>query len=103
MPRSRIRVSKRQDWDSENMRIAVKEVVEKRMTFRNACIQFNVPKSTNDAECLYCGESYSTSTEGWVQCRVCKKWAHCSCAGEDDNDKELYHICDICKQVPKVK
>ncbi|CAI6368113.1 unnamed protein product [Macrosiphum euphorbiae] len=46
MPRSRVRVSKRQNWDSENMRKAVKEVIEKRMTFRNACIEFNVPKST---------------------------------------------------------
>lgn len=53
----------------------------------------------NDDECcLYCGEPYSTSNEGWVQCRVCDKWAHCSCAGEDDSDKVLYHICDICKQ-----
>ncbi|CAI6366247.1 unnamed protein product [Macrosiphum euphorbiae] len=46
MSRSRVRVSKRQNWDSENMRKAVKEVIEKRMTFRNACIEFNVPKST---------------------------------------------------------
>lgn len=53
MPRSRIRVSKRQDWNSENMRIAVKEVIEKRMTFRNACIQFNVPKSTLERKVRY--------------------------------------------------
>jgi len=53
MPRSRVKVSKRQDWDSENMRIAVKEVIEKRMTFRNACIQFNVPKSTLERKVRY--------------------------------------------------
>lgn len=46
MPRSRKRITERQNWDSKNMRIAVEEVIEKRMTFRNACIQFNVPKST---------------------------------------------------------
>lgn len=53
MPRSRVRVSKRQDWDSENMRIAVKEVIEKRMTFRNACSQFNVLKSTLERKVRY--------------------------------------------------
>ncbi|CAI6356809.1 unnamed protein product [Macrosiphum euphorbiae] len=51
----------------------------------------------DDVECLYCGNTYLQSNEGWVQCRACLKWAHCSCAGEDDNDDELYHICDICK------
>lgn len=30
----------------------------------------------DDVECLYCGNSYLQSTEGWVQCRVCLKWAH---------------------------
>jgi len=53
MPRSRVRVSKRQNWDSENMRKAVKEVIEKRMTFRNACIEFNVPKSTLERKVGY--------------------------------------------------
>ncbi|CAI6345634.1 unnamed protein product [Macrosiphum euphorbiae] len=46
MPCLRVRVSKRENLDSENMRKAVKEVIEKRMTFRNACIEFYVPKST---------------------------------------------------------
>jgi len=41
MPRSRARVSKRQNWDSENMKSAVKEVIEKRLTFRNTCIEFD--------------------------------------------------------------
>lgn len=53
MPRSRVRVSKRQNWDSENMRIAVKGVMEKRMTLRNACIQFDVPKSTLERKVRY--------------------------------------------------
>jgi len=53
MLRSRVRVSKRQNWDSENMRIAVKEVMEKRMTLRNACIKFDVPKSTLERKVRY--------------------------------------------------
>jgi len=53
MPRSRVRVSKRQNWDSENMRKAVKEVIENHMTFRNACIEFNVPKITLERKVGY--------------------------------------------------
>lgn len=49
-----------------------------------------------DVECLYCGEWYSQSEEGWISCRACKRWAHCSCAGEDDNDDESLHICSFC-------
>lgn len=49
-----------------------------------------------DAECLYCGNLYSESTEGWVTCRACQRWAHCSCAGEEDNDDESLHICTFC-------
>lgn len=30
----------------------------------------------SDTDCLYCGEFYSCSTEGWVSCSSCHKWAH---------------------------
>lgn len=50
----------------------------------------------DDADCLYCGERYSTSNEGWVSCHVCKKWAHNSCAGMDSEDDEAL-ICEYCK------
>jgi len=65
---------------------------------KNKKLLENVSDEDDDAECLYCGQTYMMSNEGWVQCMTCKKWAHCSCAGEDDKDDELYHICDICKQ-----
>nr|CAH7724699.1 unnamed protein product [Callosobruchus chinensis] len=52
--------------------------------------------SDSDAACLYCSYLYSESTEGWVQCIVCKRWAHCSCAGEEEDD-EVVHICEFCK------
>lgn len=51
----------------------------------------------SDAECLYCGYLYSQSTEGWVQCWKCKKWAHCTCAGEEDEDAESVHLCALCQ------
>lgn len=52
---------------------------------------------SSDAECLYCGYLYSQSNEGWIRCCKCQKWAHCSCAGEEDEDDEAIHLCDICK------
>lgn len=51
----------------------------------------------DDAACLYCNDLYSESTEGWVQCRKCRRWAHCSCAGEEEEDDEVYHICTLCQ------
>lgn len=50
-----------------------------------------------DAACLYCGYFYSQSEEGWVACTICRKWAHCSCAVEEDEDDEAHHICEFCK------
>lgn len=50
-----------------------------------------------DTACLYCGYFYSQSDEGWVACIKCRKWAHCSCAGEEDDDDEVHHICEHCK------
>lgn len=47
-------------------------------------------------ECLYCGNFYSQSLEGWIQCTMCRKWAHDSCAGVDDNEDTFE--CEICSQ-----
>lgn len=51
----------------------------------------------SDAECLYCGDLYSTSSEGWIACATCLRWAHNSCAGLDDEDDEATLICEFCK------
>lgn len=50
-----------------------------------------------DALCLYCNDQYSASTEGWISCIQCKKWAHNSCAGIDSDDDESVLVCEICK------
>lgn len=50
-----------------------------------------------DTECLYCHGLYSESTEGWITCQICGKWAHCGCAGVEDNDDEAVHICPVCE------
>ncbi|KAG8259527.1 hypothetical protein J6590_011822 [Homalodisca vitripennis] len=49
-----------------------------------------------DCACLYCGEFYSKSVEGWVSCCRCKKWAHNSCAGIDSEDDEAVLLCELC-------
>ncbi|KAF2888281.1 hypothetical protein ILUMI_17892, partial [Ignelater luminosus] len=54
-------------------------------------------ETEEDAECLYCQGLYSESNEGWVTCQICGKWAHCGCAGVEDNDDETTHICPVCE------
>uniref|UniRef100_A0A6P7G065 PHD finger protein ALFIN-LIKE 4-like n=1 Tax=Diabrotica virgifera virgifera TaxID=50390 RepID=A0A6P7G065_DIAVI len=52
----------------------------------------------SDCECLYCGDFYSKSLEGWVACSLCRKWAHNSCAGVDSEDDEAILVCEHCQQ-----
>lgn len=51
-------------------------------------------KDPDDTSCIYCQQKYSESTESWIQCQGCKKWAHDLCAGITDEDIEF--ICDYC-------
>ncbi|XP_050301550.1 uncharacterized protein LOC126739781 [Anthonomus grandis grandis] len=51
----------------------------------------------SDAECLYCGDFYSSSTEGWLACSMCHHWAHNSCAGFEDEDDKAVLVCELCK------
>lgn len=50
----------------------------------------------DDAECLYCSHLYSESSGGWVQCPKCCLWAHCACAGVEDEDEETVFLCEKC-------
>ena len=35
--------------------------------------------------CFFCSEPYQkTSTDSWIQCTLCFKWAHDDCAGVDE-------------------
>lgn len=49
-------------------------------------------KDDDSESCLYCSESYSN--ESWIQCQMCLKWAHDSCAGVDRRAKTF--VCEIC-------
>lgn len=53
-------------------------------------------KTKNDEKCLYCSELYSTSVDGWIQCLLCKKWAHCLCAGIEETHYESIFNCELC-------
>lgn len=47
-----------------------------------------------DADCLFCGGKYSQDSKGelWIQCLMCRLWAHVDCSGaEKDN-----YVCDFC-------
>nr|XP_023029452.1 PHD finger protein 23A-like [Leptinotarsa decemlineata] len=46
-----------------------------------------------DVRCFYCSHLFSESTEDWVQCPACSLWAHCSCAGVEDNDEDVRFVC----------
>ncbi|KAF2884140.1 hypothetical protein ILUMI_22029 [Ignelater luminosus] len=52
---------------------------------------------TSNAGCFYCGDSYSSSTEGWIACTMCLRWAHKCwvCIENDDDEAVLY--CEHCK------
>lgn len=48
-------------------------------------VKRKVLKSDSESEpdewfCLACGESYENSNEEWIQCIMCKMWAHVKCA-----------------------
>ncbi|XP_025195696.1 tigger transposable element-derived protein 6-like [Melanaphis sacchari] len=54
----------------------------------------------SDAECPYCGGTFSQSksNEGWVRCSKCMKWCHDGCAGCEGDS----FICDFCKTLSKL-
>jgi hypothetical protein len=55
----------------------------------------------DDRACLYCNELYSVSTEIWVACGHCGKWAHKSCAKEEEEDVTSVYICSSCTKTIK--
>lgn len=39
-------------------------------------------------------EDNDAAQEGWILCRLCKRWAHDSCAGAEPDDDD--YTCDFC-------
>lgn len=48
----------------------------------------------DDPDCMFCGEAYKRSKSGelWVQCMMCREWAHMLCTGCETHD----FVCDFC-------
>lgn len=48
-----------------------------------------------DATCMFCEGKYSEDRKGeeWIQCILCKEWAHVGCSGAEVD----FFICEFCK------
>ncbi|CAK1593073.1 unnamed protein product [Parnassius mnemosyne] len=56
-------------------------------------------ENTQDTMCLYClyvNHTYLKSSEGWVACQLCGRWAHTACPGVDDDNTEEINIFLYC-------
>ncbi|CAG4941508.1 unnamed protein product [Parnassius apollo] len=64
---------------------------------KKAILQEVNSDSSSDDECfcLICCEKYSDSVpdEGWIQCNLCKQWAHEKCIS---NRGSIYFVCISC-------
>ncbi|KAL3269644.1 hypothetical protein HHI36_008707, partial [Cryptolaemus montrouzieri] len=73
------------------------KVNKKVQQVKKAILQENNSDSSSDDEyfCLICCENYSNSVpgEGWIQCNLCKKWAHEKCIS---NRGYIYFVCNNC-------
>lgn len=51
----------------------------------------------DDTACIYCNGLYTHSKHGekWIQCQVCRLWAHTECGGIDSRAKS--YVCELCK------
>ncbi|OWR52064.1 Tigger transposable element-derived protein 1 [Danaus plexippus plexippus] len=56
-------------------------------------------EENDDTKCFYYYHLYSESNEGWVRCQTCHQWAHCSCAGVEDDDADTIFICENCSNL----
>lgn len=67
----------------KNRNISKKKSAPKDDTFSDS--------SDEETLCLVCFGPYSKSTEDWLQCRECKKWAHLNCS-----NKSPFYVCINC-------
>lgn len=44
-----------------------------------------------ETHCIICGETFE---KDWIQCGICKGWAHENCADLEGNS--LFYECDLC-------
>ncbi|XP_054713052.1 uncharacterized protein LOC129222562 [Uloborus diversus] len=74
-------------------------VIKKKKTIDNRkSSDNNSDADIENTPCLYCSGLYLDSNEGWIKCSLCGTWAHCSCAGVDDEDDEATFSCEFCQE-----
>lgn len=74
-------------------------VIKKKKTIDNRkSSDNNSDADIENTPCLYCSGLYLDSIEGWIKCSLCGTWAHCSCAGVDDEDDEATFSCEFCQE-----
>ncbi|KAJ8889198.1 hypothetical protein PR048_008695, partial [Dryococelus australis] len=82
--------------------LLIKQTV-KRTKIKNGKLLINITEdrktreNEEDAECLNCGDLYSTSYEVWLSCQSCLKRTHISCSGIDKDDDDALLLCEYCK------
>ncbi|CAK1600156.1 unnamed protein product [Parnassius mnemosyne] len=78
------------------------ELAEKKNRKKTNNYPNSSPECDNEEDnipCFYCYGKYLDSNEGWAACSLCGNWAHCSCAGIDDEDDEAIFVCEFCDQI----
>jgi len=98
-------IKERKKGEKESKTVPKKKLVRRNLFKKSKCSKKSKKMKVKDSEsgvddeeCLYCGECYSVSNEGWIACQKCCKWAHNSCAGIDNDDDEVILICEHCKE-----
>lgn len=45
--------------------------------------------------CIFCNQilSKKRQEDGWIQCSICKEWAHEICSGQKEEDDDF--VCDF--------
>lgn len=71
-----------------------KPVTLKKIKRNKRCESESSEGSEDDCFCLYCLDTYknSASAEKWIQCTMCRKWAHEACAPDDID----FFVCINC-------
>ncbi|KAL3277932.1 hypothetical protein HHI36_013273 [Cryptolaemus montrouzieri] len=74
-----------------------KKVTKKKKASVEPSIE-DIDSEIENTLCLYCNGCYLESNEGWAVCSACGKWAHCGCAGIDDEDEDATFTSEFCQQ-----
>lgn len=74
-----------------------KTTIKKTVPPRDSSTETESDEDDEDPPCAKCHRLYSKSkgNEGWVQCRLCKKWFHESCTGLSDDELGRF-LCSSC-------